>query len=156
MENPNENYLFQAGNGSGKTGAFGIPAILAVDPTINDYQVLIIANTRELIRQIKQVLDVISNQMGIVIEIGEGSIVKKCHILVTTPGYFANKIKTRGGLDLKKVKMITFDEADEIFKQENNREIIHTLIDTEFKKKGLKPQFLMFSATFDQDIIEHF
>ena len=35
-ENPNENYLFQSGNGSGKTGAFGIPAILSVAPYLLD------------------------------------------------------------------------------------------------------------------------
>jgi ATP-dependent RNA helicase DeaD len=38
-------------NGSGKTAAFGIPAIMAVDPKISETQVLIIANSRELIRQ---------------------------------------------------------------------------------------------------------
>jgi ATP-dependent RNA helicase DeaD len=50
MENPTENMVFQAGNGSGKTGAFGIPAIMKVDPSIDAIQVLILANTRELIR----------------------------------------------------------------------------------------------------------
>lgn len=30
----NKNYLFQSLNGSGKTGAFSIPAILKVDPNI--------------------------------------------------------------------------------------------------------------------------
>lgn len=46
------NILFQSANGSGKTGAFAIPAIMGVDRTIDNYQVLIMANTRELIRQI--------------------------------------------------------------------------------------------------------
>ena len=53
MKNPQENFIFQATNGAGKTGAFGIPAILRVDPTLKDYQVIILANTRELIRQIQ-------------------------------------------------------------------------------------------------------
>jgi len=52
LERPNENFLFQALNGSGKTLSFGIPSILAADPTIPNIQVLIIANTRELIRQV--------------------------------------------------------------------------------------------------------
>jgi len=37
LQNPNENFLFQSENGSGKTGAFGIPAIFRVDQSINDY-----------------------------------------------------------------------------------------------------------------------
>lgn len=50
------------------------------------------------------------------VDFGEGSIVKKCHILVTTPGYFANKIGGRtSSLDLKNVKLVIYDEADELF-----------------------------------------
>lgn len=49
-KNVDENFLFQASNGSGKTLAFGVPSIMRVDPEINGVQVLIIANTRELIR----------------------------------------------------------------------------------------------------------
>jgi ATP-dependent RNA helicase DeaD len=45
-----ENYLFQAINGSGKTLAFGLPSIMRVDPSNPDIQVIIFANTRELIR----------------------------------------------------------------------------------------------------------
>jgi len=46
----NESFLFQAKNGSGKTLSFGIPAIMKVDRSNPACQVLIIANTRELIR----------------------------------------------------------------------------------------------------------
>lgn len=51
-EQLSENFLFQASNGSGKTLAFGIPSIMRVDPSLEGVQVLIIANTRELIRQV--------------------------------------------------------------------------------------------------------
>ena len=47
---PSENFLFQAGNGSGKTLSFGIPAIMRVDVSNPKPQVIIMANTRELIR----------------------------------------------------------------------------------------------------------
>lgn len=50
--------------------------------------------------------------------------------------------------------MIIFDEADEIIKQENNRQVISKLIEFELKKRGVKPQYLIFSATFEQDIID--
>lgn len=51
------NYIFQSSNGSGKTGAFVIPAIMTVDPNIAAYQILIVGHTRELNRQIYQFLE---------------------------------------------------------------------------------------------------
>ena len=50
MNNREQNFIFQAMNGSGKTGAFAIPAIMVVDKSVNEIQVLILASTRELIR----------------------------------------------------------------------------------------------------------
>jgi len=45
-----ENFIFQAMNGSGKTGAYAIPAIMVIDRSVSEIQVLIMASTRELIR----------------------------------------------------------------------------------------------------------
>jgi superfamily II DNA/RNA helicase len=56
-ENSSTNYMFQAINGSGKTLSFGLPALMTVDPNDPGIQVIIFANTRELIRQIQQVLE---------------------------------------------------------------------------------------------------
>ena len=53
------NYVFQSSNGSGKTGAFVIPAIMNIDPSINKYQILIIGHTRELNRQIYQFTEIL-------------------------------------------------------------------------------------------------
>ena len=44
-----QNFIFQSRNGSGKTEAFAVPAVMTVDSTINDYQVIILAHTRELV-----------------------------------------------------------------------------------------------------------
>ena len=44
------NFIFQSSNGSGKTGAFVIPAIMTIDPNVNAYQILIVGHTRELNR----------------------------------------------------------------------------------------------------------
>ncbi len=54
-----KNFIFQSSNGSGKTGAFVIPAIMNVDPSVNNYQVLIISHTRELNRQISQFMEIL-------------------------------------------------------------------------------------------------
>ena len=71
MQEPAESYLFQAINGSGKTLAFGVPAIMKCDPEIKSIQVIIIANTRELIRQVQQVLTVLTKDLGVEVTVGD-------------------------------------------------------------------------------------
>lgn len=94
--------------------------------------------------------------MNITIEIGEGSIVKEAQILVTTPNYFMNKLEGRSeALKLRQVKMVVFDEADEIFKYESNLNALDLLINKYFEKHKVNPQYLLFSATYDDDIINN-
>lgn len=59
MDFPDKNFLFQAINGSGKTGAFGVPSLLKIDVNVPKIQIIILANSRELIRQIEGVLKAI-------------------------------------------------------------------------------------------------
>ncbi len=53
IDNPTTNFAFQSINGSGKTGAYVVPSIMKVDPKVPLIQIIILANTRELIRQIQ-------------------------------------------------------------------------------------------------------
>lgn len=62
-DNPQKNYMFQAINGSGKTLSFGLPSLLRVDPNNPNIQVVILANTRELNRQIVQVLQRVTTRV---------------------------------------------------------------------------------------------
>ena len=50
MEKKDKNFLFQVINGSDKFLSFVITSIMKIDPSINKLKVLILANTRELIR----------------------------------------------------------------------------------------------------------
>jgi len=93
LNEPDQNYLFQALNGSGKTLAFGLPALMTVDPSIPKVQVLILGNTRELIRQTKDVLDKVGQKMNIKISNGDGEF---GHILVTTLNFLKSKLTGRG------------------------------------------------------------
>jgi superfamily II DNA/RNA helicase len=47
--NRDQNFIFQYKYGSGKKGAIAVPAVMTVDPTIKDYQVIILCHTKELI-----------------------------------------------------------------------------------------------------------
>lgn len=76
---PTTNFLFQAINGSGKTGSYAVPSLMKVDKSLNKVQVIILANTRELIRQIYQVMEIIGSETGIKLMIGEaGAKIENC------------------------------------------------------------------------------
>ena len=47
--NRDQNFIFQYKYCSGKKVAIAVPAVMTVDPTIKDYQVIILCHTRELI-----------------------------------------------------------------------------------------------------------
>lgn len=120
----NSNYLFQSLNGSGKTGAFAIPAIMKTDASNPAIQIIVIANTRELIRQIMQVMQYFTQEMGIVVSNGEGSV--DCQILITSPNFLKDRV-VKKIVDISQVKLVVIDEADEIFLQDSNRKAIITL-----------------------------
>jgi len=90
---------------------------MAVDPTIEAMQVIIIANVRELIRQVQSVIEVICKDTQVTCCVGDSKTSNKmAHIVVTTPGWLANMVGKRDTkFDLSKLKVIAFDEADEIF-----------------------------------------
>ena len=152
-----ENFLFQAINGSGKTLSFGLPSIMKVDRGNPAPQVLIIANTRELIRQVQQVISRVSRRTGITSVVGDVDTPREgAQIIVTVPQWVTNRIGKKKPLDLSHLKMIVYDEADEIFLQTHNQENIAKL--NEFLKTKLNmevmPQNVLFSATYPEDVIE--
>jgi superfamily II DNA/RNA helicase len=155
-ENPANNYMFQAINGSGKTLSFGLPALMRVDATNPAIQVIILANTRELIRQITQVLDRVALKTEPQISVKVGDIdtpTSNAHIIVTNPRWIANRVTSRNPIDLSNLKMIVYDEADEIFAQEDNHPFLLKIIDN-LSKKNIEPQHVLFSATFEPYVKE--
>ena len=95
INNPTVNHAFQAKNGSGKTGAFVVPSLMKVDVSVLKVQVIILANTRELIRQIQQVIEVVASETEVRTVLGERGNQDQGHIMVTVPGYLKNKLVER-------------------------------------------------------------
>lgn len=155
IANPKQNYLFQAINGSGKTGAFAVPTLMKVDPKNEDLQVVILANTRELIRQIFQVMTVMAKFAEITLKLGEqGSKADGAQILITTPGYLKNKMTARSGkIDFKALKFVVYDEADELFLQQSNKECF-SLFKKHLEEIKVVPQHGFYSATFNQNVLD--
>jgi ATP-dependent RNA helicase DeaD len=114
--------IVQAHTGSGKTGAFGIPIASLIDPEEDCCQALVLAPTRELANQVAEEAGAIGRHRGIrcvPIYGGVGyqqqieAIEAGAHLIVGTPGRVLDHLGS-GRLDLGHVKILVFDEADEM------------------------------------------
>jgi len=147
--------LAQAKTGSGKTAAFGIPAIQSSSPD-GDLQVLILTPTRELASQVSEELNWIKGEKDVGIEAFYGGVgiepqIKKLEdglqIIVGTPGRVIDLIR-RGNLSLNSLKMLVLDEADRMLDMGFLPDVMWII-----EKSNEDKQTLLFSATFPQEIL---
>jgi ATP-dependent RNA helicase DeaD len=150
LSNPKSDIHAQAQTGTGKTLAFGIPLLHAIDPSLSEVQGLVIAPTRELVLQIYESLKEVSRQSGIHIEPIYGgmpinrqiaNIKHGAQIIVGTPGRLNDHLR-RKTLSLKHLKILVLDEAD-IMLDMGFKEEIDSILDTAPKDR----QIWLFSAT---------
>ncbi len=144
--------LGQAQTGTGKTCAFGIPAIERLDPNVSGVQVLILLPTRELAIQVSDELKKVSKykkDVKVVPIYGGQSIDRqifllksKPQIIVGTPGRVMDHMRRRT-LKLNGLKMIILDEADEMLNMGFKEDIDTILSDAPDDDR----QTLLFSAT---------
>lgn len=144
--------------GSGKTAAFLIPVLDKLTPWARHVEILLVANTRELVLQISNEIKKFSRyKKGIqsVAIFGGQNIEKQIfllkrgvNIVVGTPGRLIDLIK-RGDLNLSYVKMVVLDEADEMLNL-GFREDIYSIM----SHIGSKHQTALFSATMSEEIMK--
>lgn len=115
--------LGEAQTGTGKTAAFGLPALSNIDVTVRGAQLLVVAPTRELAIQVAESIEQMGKFMrglnvatvyggaayGPQIKLLKGG----AQVVVGTPGRLMDHIR-KGTLDLSKLKMSVLDEADEM------------------------------------------
>lgn len=150
--------IAQAPTGTGKTCAFGIPAIESVDTTNEKVQVLILCPTRELVIQTTEELSALAKyKRGIrTLPIYGGqqidrqiiALKKRPQIIVGTPGRIMDHLR-RGTLKLEHLKMIILDEADEMLNM-GFREDIDVILESVPEER----QFVLFSATLAKAILD--
>jgi ATP-dependent RNA helicase DeaD len=145
----------QAQTGTGKTAAFAIPMIEAINPSDKRVQGLILAPTRELAIQIAQHISKISRYTGIkVCPIYGGEKINNqinqlrrgVNIVVGTPGRIIDHLN-RGTLRLEAIQMVVIDEADRMLDM-GFIDDINKILDKVPKSK----QTCLFSATMDHNI----
>jgi len=153
----------QSMTGSGKTAAFGIPAVEKVDPNLRAVQVLILCPTRELAIQVSEEIHKLAFfKRGInCLPIYGGQSYERqffglkqgAQIVIGTPGRLMDHMR-RGTLRLETIKMVILDEADVMLNM-GFREDIETIL----KDAPEERQTVFFSATMPKpirDLIEKY
>ena len=147
--------LAQAQTGTGKTYAFLLPSLQQVKADVHMEQVLILAPTRELARQIADVAKALAGPLGVdVLSLIGGKTIENQlqklqrhpQVIVGTPGRLIDHC-VRNSLDLSGVGRVVVDEADQML-QSGFLEDVDTLIGMTPKRR----QILFFSATIPDKI----
>ena len=112
----------QARTGSGKTLAFAVPLTERCDPSVRGIQALVLVPTRELAIQVAGVIEALASpsQLRVTLLYGGRSMKTEHlalrrgpHIIVGTPGRTLDHLR-QGTLDLRSVRFLVLDEADEM------------------------------------------
>ena len=145
-----------AQTGTGKTAAFGMPAIQQVDLDNKNVQVIILCPTRELCVQICKDMESYSKYVdgikllsiygGVNIQNQIKSLKKGVHIIVGTPGR-TKDLLNRKLLKLELVSRVVLDEADEMLSMGFKDELDFIL-----EKTSEEKQTMLFSATISKEV----
>jgi len=153
-----DDVIAEAKTGSGKTAAFGIGLLNALDVKKFRVQSLVLCPTRELADQVAKELRRIArfqhNIKILMLTGGEsfgkqlGSLSHQAHIIVGTPGRVLKHL-SKESLELSNLKILVLDEADRMLDMGFIEEIQSVL---EFVPN--ERQTLLFSATYDDEIVQ--
>ena len=112
----------QARTGSGKTLAFAVPLAERCDPSVRQVQGLILVPTRELAIQVAGVMEAMASPQGLRCASLYGghpfrpeyrALKFGAQIIIGTPGRTLDHVR-QGTLDLKSLRFLVLDEADEM------------------------------------------
>lgn len=152
-----KDFVGLAATGTGKTGAFGIPLVEAINASSKSVQALIMCPTRELATQVEAQIQKMAKWKGLsTLTVFGGSsydrqitaLKRGVHIVVGTPGRLCDLVD-RKVLKLNDVQTLILDEADEMISmgfQDDLEKILGAIGDDENKRKWL------FSATMSPEI----
>ncbi len=146
--------IVQSQTGTGKTAAFVIPIIELLDSNPGTLEVLFLAPTRELAKQVGDEFKKFGAHKKIeVTTIYGGSSYEKqyealetAQVVTATPGRLIDLIE-RGKVDLSKLRVFGLDEADEMLSMGFQEEV-----DKVIRKLPENRQSLLFSATITPEV----
>ncbi|MHC1561484.1 DEAD/DEAH box helicase [Actinomycetospora sp. C-140] len=147
-----------AQTGTGKTAAFALPMLSAIDPAQKNVQALVLTPTRELAIQVAEAIERLGTAVrGLeVVQLYGGApygpqlhgLRRGGQIVVGTPGRVADHLE-KGTLDLSRVAHFVLDEADEMLQMGFLEEV-----EALFEQLPDQRQVALFSATMPAAIRE--
>ncbi|ORY99991.1 P-loop containing nucleoside triphosphate hydrolase protein [Syncephalastrum racemosum] len=149
--------IAQAKSGTGKTVVFGVVALEAIDPARPDPQVLMVAPTREIALQIRDVMrDLGKHIPRLKCEALIGGLdvrddidrLRKAQLLVGTPGRLMQHIEEKK-LRTDTIKLVVLDEADKLMSGVFEDQTHYIL-----QRMPRSKQCIVISATFTPELLE--
>ncbi len=151
-----QDLIAQAKTGSGKTAAFGIGLLEALNPRFFGCQALVLCPTRELADQVAKELrrlargadniKILTLCGGVSIGPQIGSLEHGAHVIVGTPGRIQEHLR-KGSLSLSGLNTLVLDEADRMLDMGFYDSIAEVIGQTPARR-----QTLLFSATYPAGI----
>lgn len=150
-----QDLIGQAQTGTGKTVAFSIPVIEAIDPRDQKLEALILTPTRELCIQVAEEIARVGAVKGVkVLAVYGGQDIQrqiralrnKPNVIVSTPGRLMDHMN-RKTVRLQDIKMVVLDEADEMLDMGFVEDI-----ETILSACPAERQTLLFSATMKMGV----
>jgi len=145
----------QSQTGTGKTAAFALPIIEAIDPKVKVVQAIILTPTRELALQVADEIKSLRGRKRVYVYAVYGgqpigpqirALERGAHVVVGTPGRVLDHIR-RGTIDLSSVRFFILDEADRMLDMGFIDDI-----EAIFRETPERKRVLMFSATMPPEI----
>ena len=153
-----QDLIAQASTGSGKTAAFGLPLLQALNPRWFAIQALVLCPTRELADQVaseirrlgraQDNLKVVTVYGGVPLRNQIASLENGAHVVVGTPGRVLDLMQ-RGVLDIGQLKTLVLDEADRMLDMGFLADI-----ESVVRQCPAERQTLLFSATYPEGIAQ--
>lgn len=150
-----EDVIAKAQTGTGKTLAFLLPILQRIHTDLHQEQALIIAPTRELVKQIAEEAKKLAPVLGVdVLPLIGGKTIenqlqqlgRRPQVIVGTPGRLLDHVR-RGSLHLNSVRQFVLDEADQMLHMGFLPDVETLLSETASNR-----QLLLFSATIPDKI----
>ncbi|KAF2757621.1 P-loop containing nucleoside triphosphate hydrolase protein [Pseudovirgaria hyperparasitica] len=157
LRDPPTNLIAQSQSGTGKTAAFVLNMLSRVKLDTITPQALVLAPTRELAVQIRQVIQSMGEFLpGLVVQNiipdpSKKGIKYEAHILVGTPGSVVETIK-RKLLDTRQIGILVLDEADNMLDMQGMGDQCKR-VKVALPHKPL--QVVLFSATFPEEVMKY-
>jgi ATP-dependent RNA helicase DeaD len=149
----------QAQTGTGKTAAFGLPLLQAIDSGQPGVQALVLTPTRELAIQVAEALHTYGKYLyklvvlpvygGQSLEDQQRRLARGVQVVVGTPGRIMDHLR-RGTLRLDRVRMVVLDEADEMLRMGFIEDVDWILAQAPPSSEGRRTA--LFSATMPPEI----